>query len=54
MMTPFRFSALLLVASLSACSLTDLAGEPPSLYQLTAPKAASEAATHGSAGSAAD
>lgn len=36
--------SLLLLASLSACSLTDLAGEPPSLYQLTAPKSASEAA----------
>ncbi len=36
--------SLLLVASLSACSLTDLAGDPPSLYQLTAPKAASETA----------
>lgn len=36
--------SLLLLASLSACSLTDLAGEPPSLYQLVAPKSASEAA----------
>lgn len=35
--------SFLLLASLSACSLTDLAGEPPSLYQLAAPKSAFEA-----------
>lgn len=31
------FAALLLVSGLTACTLTDLAGEPPSLYQLSTP-----------------